>query len=200
MVKRGRQAAGALGGLIRRSTKHVIGGKATSKSTKASSGKKEGSGTPAVANSPDAHSQNQADISSDVDADGYSGMETSDEGEHVQGAADFSVAAMDTPDKAKLPKSATKGRFVPSLRSPSEKDELNISDGGTDESKNGKAADNSNETSAKKGENPNQIWRAIIDANTLNTYYYNARTKETTWDKPEGFQDLSKEELTASLE
>ena len=145
-----------------------------------------------MANSPDARSQIQADISSD--ADGYSGMETSDEGEHIQGAADFSVAAMDTPDKVKLPKSATKGRFVPSLRSPSEKDELNIPDGGTDESKNGETADNS------KGENPNQIWRAIIDANTLNTYYYNARTKETTWDKPEGFQDLSKEELTASLE
>ena len=175
-------------------------GDGSSRNVKSLGKKKEGSGTPAVANSPDAHSQNQADISSVVDADGYSGMETSDEGEHIQGAADFSVAAMDTPDKVKLPKSAMKGRFLPSLRSPSEKDELNISDGSTDEIKNGEAADNSNETSTKKGEDANQIWRAIIDANTLNTYYYNARTKETTWDKPEGFQDVSKEELTASLE
>jgi len=292
MVKRGRKAAGALGGLIRRSTKHVIGGKAASKdedeeehptdttndageedattnvkksnaekddvvnfrnryevkdaetreaeakkrgkalkflrlkSAKASSG--DGGKTPATAtanggdmetppkkksarsvlglgkkkeagHSPDALSQDHGDISSVVDPDGYSGMETSGEGDHLQGAADFSVAAMDTPDKVQLPKSATKGRFVPSLGSPSEKDELNMSDGSVDKGKEGEA-DNSVGPSAEKGEKPNQLWRAIIDANTLNTYYYNVRTKETTWDKPEGFQNLSKDELSASLE
>jgi hypothetical protein len=224
MVKRGRQAAGALGGLIRRSTKHVIGGKAASKkSAKASSD--DGGKTPATAtanggdmetppkkksarnalglgkkkeagHSPDALSQ---DVSSDVDPDGYSGMETSGEGDHSHGAADFSVAAMDTPDKVQLPNSATKGRFVPSLGSPSEKDELNMSNGSVDKGEEGEA-DNSVGPSGKKGEKPNQFWRAIIDANTLNTYYYNVRTKETTWDKPEGFQDISKEELSASLE
>ena len=216
VVKRGRQAAGALGGLIRRSTKHVIGGKTASKNpakTPATAtanggdmetppkkksarnvlgfGKKKEAG-----HSPDALSQ---DVSSDVDPDGYSGMDTSGEGDHSHGAADFSVAAMDTPDKVQLPNSAAKGRFVPSLGSPSEKDELNMSDGSVDKGEEGEA-DNSVGPSGKKGEKSNQFWRAIIDANTLNTYYYNVRTKETTWDKPEGFQDISKEELNASLE
>jgi len=213
VVKRGRQAAGALGGLIRRSTKHVIGGKTASKNpakTPATAtanggdmetppkkksarnvlglGKKKEAG-----HSPDALSQ---DVSSDVDPDGYSGMDTSGEGNHSHGAADFSVAAMDTPDKVQLPNSAAKGRFVPSLGSPSEKDELNMSDGSVDKGEEGEA-DNSVGPSGKKGEKSDQIWRAIIDANTLNTYYYNVRTKETTWDKPEGFQDISKEELSA---
>ena len=37
----------------------------------------------------------------------------------------------------------------------------------------------------RKGKKP--LWKAIVDQSTQETYYYNRKTRETSWDKPEGF-------------
>ncbi|KAL3798197.1 hypothetical protein HJC23_005758 [Cyclotella cryptica] len=34
---------------------------------------------------------------------------------------------------------------------------------------------------------PKRLWRSALDPNTGLTYYYNVKTRETTWDKPPGF-------------
>ena len=161
---------------------------------------------------PATPSQAHEDVSSDAGMDGYSGMETSGEDDHGHGRGpDFSIAAMDTPDKVHLPMSAMKSRFQPSLNSPAEKDEVNMSEdqsateaegGGNDDTPQDKDAPSSkaDRNGTGRKDDLNKLWRAIVDAKTLNTYYYNVRTKETSWEKPSGFIDVSREELSASLE
>jgi len=57
--------------------------------------------------------------------------------------------------------------------------------------------DSDDEEPTKEAPMPKNEWRSKVDSKTGRTYYYNKALKETSWEKPPGFEDPESDPILA---